>query len=96
VRDVEAQAALLSAWTGGEGGARRLAADLGKQFPQDTLVNSYWLPTVEAQVMLTNGNAAEVLDRLRALSYPLELGERGSADFAVFEVCPLGPSARES
>jgi eukaryotic-like serine/threonine-protein kinase len=38
------------------------------------LVNSYWLPTVEARMMLTKGNAPGALGRLQALSSPLELG----------------------
>jgi eukaryotic-like serine/threonine-protein kinase len=74
-RDVEAQAALADAWTGDEDGTRKLVADLRKQFPLDTLVNSYWLPTIGAQMILTKGNSAEALDRLQALSSPLELGE---------------------
>lgn len=73
-RDAEAQAALADTWAGDEGRARRLAADLKKRFPLDTLVNGYWLPTVEARMMLTEDNAVGALDRLEALSPPLELG----------------------
>jgi len=43
-RDVEVLAALVYAWACDEGGARKLEGDLKKQFPLDTIVNSYWLP----------------------------------------------------
>jgi tetratricopeptide (TPR) repeat protein len=72
-RDVQRQAAFAGAWAGDEVGARRLAADLKTRFPLDTVVNSYWLPTIEARIMLAEKNPAGALDRLQALSSPLEL-----------------------
>jgi hypothetical protein len=71
-RDVELQAALAGAWAGDQVGARRLAADLKKRFPLDTLVNSYWLPTIEARIKLAEKNPAGALDRLQTLSSPFE------------------------
>ena len=73
-RDAKAQAALANAWSGDEGGARKLASDLKKQFPLDTLVNDYWLPTIDARTELAKSNPAGALDRLQAVSSPLELG----------------------
>ena len=73
-RDVEAQAALADAWTGDEGRARKLESDLKKRFPVDTLVNGYWLPTVEARMKLAENSPAEALDRLQTVRAPLELG----------------------
>ena len=75
-RDAEAQAALANAWSGDEGGARRLASDLKKRFPLDTLVNDYWLPTIDARTELAKSNPAGALDLLQAVSSPLELGFR--------------------
>jgi len=74
-RDIEAQAALADAWAGDEVGARKLAADLRKRFPLDTLVNGYWLPTVEAQTKLAENDPGGALDRLQAVPSPLELGQ---------------------
>ena len=74
-RDVEVEAALAIAWGGGEGGARRLETDLKKRFPLDTLVNSYWLPTIDARMGLAENNPAEALDRLQAVRSHFELGQ---------------------
>ncbi len=73
-RDPEAQAALADAWSGDEGGARRLESNLKKRLPLDTLVNDYWLPTIDARMELAKSNPAGALDRLQAVSSPLELG----------------------
>jgi tetratricopeptide (TPR) repeat protein len=71
---VEAQAALTNSWAGNEAEARKLEADLKKQYPQDTLLNSYWLPTVEARLKLARGNSAGALESLQTVSPPLDLG----------------------
>ena len=75
-RDVEARAALANAWSGDEVGTRKLESDLKKQFPLDTLVNDYWLPTIGARTELAKSNPAGALDRLQAVSSPLELGSQ--------------------
>jgi len=67
-RDVDVQAAVANAWTGDGAGARDLETDLKKRFPLDTLVNSYWLPTIEARLALTEGNPAGALERLQTVS----------------------------
>jgi tetratricopeptide (TPR) repeat protein/class 3 adenylate cyclase len=74
-RDIEAQAALADAWASDEVGARKLAADLRKRFPLATLVNGYWLPTVEAQMKLAENDPDGALDLLQAVPSPLELGQ---------------------
>jgi serine/threonine protein kinase/tetratricopeptide (TPR) repeat protein len=73
-RDIEVQATLADAWAVDGGGARKLASDLKKQFPLDTLLNDYWLPTIDARTELAKSNPAGALDRLQAVSSPLELG----------------------
>ena len=47
-RDVRAMAALALARAGDTAGAEKLAAELDKTFPLDTLVQRYWLPTIRA------------------------------------------------
>ena len=73
-RDIEVQAALADAWAGDEGGVPKLESEIKKRFPLNTIVNSYWLPTVEARVKLAEDNPAVALDRLQTVSSPLELG----------------------
>jgi tetratricopeptide (TPR) repeat protein/predicted Ser/Thr protein kinase len=73
-RNVEAYAALLSAWAGDEGEARKLESDLKERFPLDTLVNSYWLPTIEARLALAEDHPSAALVWLQTVSSPLELG----------------------
>jgi serine/threonine protein kinase/tetratricopeptide (TPR) repeat protein len=77
-RDVEVQAALADAWGGDEAGARKLESDLKKRFPLDTLVDSYWLPTIEARMKLAGNDPAGALGRLQGAWSPLELGSPAS------------------
>jgi eukaryotic-like serine/threonine-protein kinase len=72
-REVEV-AALAEAWAGDEGGVRKLESDLKKRFPLDTLVNSYWLPTIEARMLRGEDNPVAALHRLQTVSSPLDLG----------------------
>jgi eukaryotic-like serine/threonine-protein kinase len=72
-RDAEAQAALAYALAGDAAHAQSLANDLGKRFPQDTLVRSVWLPTIHAQIETGHKNAARSIELLQAAA-PYELG----------------------
>jgi eukaryotic-like serine/threonine-protein kinase len=51
-----------------------LAGKLSQEFPQDTSVNSYWLPLARAAVELNRHNPATALDELRS-AQDLELGQ---------------------
>jgi tetratricopeptide (TPR) repeat protein len=51
-RDVRALAALALARAGDTAGAEKLAVELDKTFPLDTLAQRYWLPTIRAGVAL--------------------------------------------
>jgi tetratricopeptide (TPR) repeat protein len=53
--------------------ATRLAADLGKRFPEDTIVQSQYLPMMHAAVALRSGNAGKAVEALAAAA-PYELG----------------------
>jgi eukaryotic-like serine/threonine-protein kinase len=74
-RDVEAEATLAMAWTGDRMVVGKLRSAMEKRFPMDTLVNSYWLPTIDARLKLTENNSAEALEKLQPLSPTLEIGE---------------------
>ena len=72
-RDAEAQAALSYALAGDATHAQSLADDLAKRFPQDTVVQSVWLPTVRAQIEISRKNPARSIELLQAAA-PYELG----------------------
>jgi hypothetical protein len=83
-RDAEVQAAFASAWAGDLDRAGKLASSLKKRFPLDTLVNGYWLPTIEARMMLGENNPAGALDRLQTLQSSPELGSIGTCPYSVY------------
>ncbi len=71
---VESEAALAFAMAGDAARAESLALDLNKRFPQDTQMQSLWLPTVQAQLALDGKNPAAALNAVRAASR-IELGQ---------------------
>jgi DNA-binding winged helix-turn-helix (wHTH) protein len=72
-RDVDYGLALALAYTGHADQAQALAADLGKRFPQATVVQFNYLPTLRAKLALLHSDPQEALVTLRAAS-PHELG----------------------
>jgi eukaryotic-like serine/threonine-protein kinase len=72
-RDAEAQAALAYALASDVAHAQSLADDLGKRFPQDTVVQSVWLPTIRAQIETVRKNPARSIELLQTAA-PYELG----------------------
>jgi eukaryotic-like serine/threonine-protein kinase len=73
-RDVEYGAALASALAGDATRVQTLADDLGKRFPEDTIVRFNYLPTLHGMLALGRNDAAKVLDVLQAAA-PFELGQ---------------------
>jgi DNA-binding winged helix-turn-helix (wHTH) protein/tetratricopeptide (TPR) repeat protein len=73
-RDVRAIAALALARAGDTAGAEKLAAELDKTFPLDTLVQRYWLPTIRASVALERKDPNRAIELLKAASTD-ELGQ---------------------
>jgi hypothetical protein len=73
-RDVRAMAALALARAGDTAGAEKLAAELNKTFPLDTLVQRYWLPTIRAAVALERQDPNRAIELLKAAS-TVELSE---------------------
>jgi eukaryotic-like serine/threonine-protein kinase len=72
-RDVQFGAALALAFAGDAARARSLADDLAKRFPEDTVVQFNYLPTLRAQLALTGEDASDSIGALQAAS-PYELG----------------------
>lgn len=72
--DAQYAAALALAYAGDNERARALTADLGKRYPDYTIMQFNYLPTLRAELAIRKGNAAEALGYLRAAA-PYELGQ---------------------
>jgi hypothetical protein len=72
-RDMDYALALALAYAGDAGRAQALADDLGKRFPEDTIMQFNYLPTLRAKIALLHANPQEALVSLGTAS-PYELG----------------------
>ncbi|HEX3569290.1 MAG TPA: winged helix-turn-helix domain-containing protein [Acidobacteriaceae bacterium] len=79
-RDVEDYAALALAYSGDDAEAIALADDLNKRFPEDTLVQFNYLPSIRGKLALNKGNASDAIKDLEA-AVPYELGVSKGGDF---------------
>jgi serine/threonine protein kinase/tetratricopeptide (TPR) repeat protein len=84
-RDVRAVAALALACAGDTAGAEKLAAELDKTFPLDTIVQRYWLPTIRAAVALQRKDPNRAIE-LSKETNTIELGQPTST-LTIF-LCP--------
>jgi tetratricopeptide (TPR) repeat protein len=75
-RDVRAMAALALARAGDTAEAEKLAAELDKEFPLDTLVQKYRLPTIRAAIALQRNDPGRAVELLQ-VSSGIELGDAG-------------------
>jgi len=75
--DVEYQAALALALTGDTAQVQALATDLNKQFPQDTIVQSKKIPTLNAQLGLNRNEPLKAIEALQP-AIPYVLGIMGT------------------
>jgi eukaryotic-like serine/threonine-protein kinase len=73
-QDLQTQAALTSARTGDSVRALKITEGLAKQFPLNTLLNRYWIPTLRAAVEINHDNPAGAIETLKDVA-PYELGE---------------------
>jgi len=73
-RDVQAMSALALARAGETAAADKLASELNKNYPLDTLVQGYWLPSVRAAIELERKNPGKAVDLLQSAA-PYELGQ---------------------
>ena len=72
-RNVVSLVALVHARSGRDADAERLAADLDREYPQYTLVQRYWLPSIRAALALSRGDWKSAVKLLEAAA-PLEFG----------------------
>jgi len=84
-RDVQAIAALALARAGDTAGAEKLATELDKAFPLDTLVQRYWLPTIRAGIAMERKDPNRAIELLKVANM-IELSS-ATADLTIF-LCP--------
>jgi serine/threonine protein kinase/tetratricopeptide (TPR) repeat protein len=87
-RDAQYGAALAFAYAGDDGRALALADDLNKRFPDDTLVQSNFVPVLRAKVALIRGNVSEAIEILRVATGH-ELGVTTDSTFGWTGMYPL-------
>jgi serine/threonine protein kinase len=87
-RDVQNGAALALAFAGDAVRAQAPADDLGKRFPEDTVVQFNYLPTIHAQLTLNHEDAGKAIEALQPAGAN-ELGAVGSF-YALYPVYVRG------
>jgi len=81
-QDGEYAAALAFALIGDSARAQEIVEELAKRFPENTIVQFNYLPTIRAQLALNRNDAAKAAELLRAAA-PYELGVAGSTTFSI-------------
>jgi len=87
-RDAQYGAALVLAYAGDDKQAQKLTDDLGKRFPEDTLVQFNYLPTLRAKLAVNRENASGGVEILRAAT-PYELGMTISSTYGWNSLHPV-------
>jgi tetratricopeptide (TPR) repeat protein len=72
--EIRAMMALVLTRLGDSAAATRLADDLGRRFPEGTIFQFNYLPTIHAATALESGSPAKAVDSLAAVA-PYELGQ---------------------
>jgi len=86
--DVQYGAALAFAYAGDDERARTLTDDLAKRFPEDTLVQLNYVPTLRAKLAISRRNPSEAIEVLRAAA-PYELGQTTSSTYGWTALYPV-------
>jgi tetratricopeptide (TPR) repeat protein len=86
--EVQIAAAMALAHSGDEPQARRLMNLLHQHFPVNTLVNDYWLPSIEAAIYLRRNQPQRAIDTLQKAA-PYELGGARPPFFFLATMYPL-------
>ena len=72
-RDVQLLSGLVYARLGDAGAAQKIADRINHDFPDDTIIQSYWLPSINAAVTLARGNPGKAIELLEP-AVPYDLG----------------------
>ena len=87
-RDVQYSAALAMAYGGNDRQAQNLTDDLAKRYPEDTIVQYNYLPTIRAKLAVSKGDASEAIENLR-VGAPYELGQTTSSVYGWNALYPV-------
>jgi serine/threonine protein kinase/tetratricopeptide (TPR) repeat protein len=71
--DTQILSALVLARVGDSAQAAKLSDEIARQYPEDTLVHSYWLPVIRAAIELSRNHGDKAIEFLQAAA-PYELG----------------------
>ena len=82
-RDVEAFSAISFGLAGDSAHSSRLAEDLNKRFPEDTVAQFYYLPMIHAANALRSGDGGRAIDALVPAG-PYELGQVSGVYFGLY------------
>jgi serine/threonine protein kinase len=86
--DVQYGSALALAYAEDDGRAQALAADLGKNFPEATIVQFNFLPTIRGKLAVNKGSASEAIESLRTATQ-FELGQTTYSIYRCNAVYPV-------
>jgi tetratricopeptide (TPR) repeat protein len=75
--DVDTLAALVLARVGERAAAKKMIAELEQRWPSNTFLKVYWIPTITAEIKISEGNATEALAALESAD-PYELAWAGN------------------
>ncbi len=85
-RQAQAFSAIARGLAGDAARAGQMAGDLGKRFPQDTIVQSVYLPMIHAAIALRSGDGGKAIEALAAAA-PYELGQTNTSfTFSLYPV----------
>jgi len=82
-RDAETLSAIALGLAGDAVQSSRPAADLAKRFPENTIVQFNYLPTIRAATALQGGSASKAIEAVAPVA-PYELGTVGQALYPVY------------
>ncbi len=87
-RDVEYGTALALAYAGDDRRVQELMVDLGKRFPEDTIVQFNYLPTLRARRAVSRSDIAEAVESL-SIATPYELGQSTASAYGWTALYPV-------
>jgi eukaryotic-like serine/threonine-protein kinase len=89
-KDVEAMSAMAMALAGDPVRTRRLVDDLNERFPEDTIVQFNYLPTIRAASAVCSGDPSKAIEALAAAA-PYEFGQTSEAfGFSLYPIYVRG------
>jgi serine/threonine protein kinase/tetratricopeptide (TPR) repeat protein len=96
-RDTRAAAMVLLAETGDGAAAEKLAAELGTEFPADTMLNAVWIPVARAFTEIHHSNGMKAVTLLEgARPYELGLGQNSCNYWANYVRAQAYVAARDA